>query len=59
MSVCQLFCFVVIQVGYEIVRINGLTLSEVTHEEAVNLLKIKKTMTVVVKGAIERVTDND
>ena len=42
-------CF--LQVGYEIIRINGLILTEVTHEEALNLLGLKKnTLTLVVKG---------
>ena len=43
--------YIFLKVGYEIVRINGLTLTEVTHEEALNLLRLKKNMlTLVVKG---------
>ena len=37
------------QVGDEIVRINGLILSESTHEEVANILKLKKSLTLTVK----------
>ena len=39
-----------IQVGDEIIRINGLILSESTHEEVVNLIKLKKTLTLTIRG---------
>ena len=43
---CLLVCC---QVGDEIVRVNGLILSESTHEEVVNVIKNKKSLTLTVK----------
>lgn len=31
-------------------RVNGLTLVEATHEEVVNLIKLRKTLTLTLKG---------
>ena len=44
--VCLFFWF---QIGDEIVRINGLILSESTSEEVVNIIKLKKSLTLTVK----------
>ena len=41
---------IIMQVGDEIVRINGLILSESTHEEVVNLIRLKKTLTLTLRG---------
>jgi len=38
------------QPGDELVRVNGLTLVEATHEEVVNLIKLRKTLTLTLKG---------
>ena len=43
--------YVWLKVGDEIIRINGLILTESTHEEAVNLIKLKKTLTLTLRGA--------
>ena len=40
------------QPGDEIVRVNGLTLSHATHEEVVNLVKLKKTLLLTCKCKI-------
>ncbi len=39
-----------LKVGDEVVRVNGLILSESTHEEVCNLIKLKKTLTLTVRG---------
>ncbi len=39
-----------LKVGDEIVRINGLILSEATHEEVTNLIKLKKSLILTVRG---------
>ena len=39
-----------LKVGDELLRINGLILSESTHEEVVNILRLKKTLTLTLKG---------
>ncbi len=39
-----------LQAGDEVVRVNGLTLSQATHEEVVNLLRLKKTLTLSLRG---------
>ena len=44
------FCGVCIQAGDQIVRVNGLILSESTHEEFLNLMKLRKTYTLTLKG---------
>ena len=41
---------IIMQVGDEIVRINGLILSESTHEEVVNLIRLKKTLTLTLRA---------
>lgn len=38
------------QAGDEVVRVNGLTLTHATHEEVVNLVKLKKTLTLSLRG---------
>ena len=38
------------QTGDELVRVNGLTLVEATHEEVVNLIKLRKTLTLTLKS---------
>ena len=38
------------QVGDEVLRVNGLTLVDAIHEEVVNLIKLKKTLTLTVRG---------
>lgn len=38
------------QPGDELVRVNGLTLSQATHEEVVNLIKLKKTLLLTCKS---------
>ncbi|XP_064400082.1 harmonin-like isoform X2 [Halichondria panicea] len=38
-----------LKVGDEVVRVNGLILSESTHEEVCNLIKLKKTLTLTVR----------
>ena len=38
------------KVGDEIIRINGLILSESTHEEVVNIIRLKKTLTLTLRG---------
>ena len=38
------------QPGDQIVRLNGLTLSECTHEEFVSLVRQKKSLILAIKG---------
>ena len=40
------------QAGDELVRINGLTLANATHEEVVSLIKLKRTLTLTLKGLL-------
>lgn len=44
-----------LKMGDEIVRVNGLTLSQSTHEETVNLIKLKKTLTLTVRGLCKKI----
>ena len=44
------FCGAYLQAGDQIVRVNGLVLSETTHEEFLNLMKLRKTYTLTLKG---------
>jgi len=38
------------QVGFEITRVNGFTLSESTHDEVINLIKMKRKLLLSCKG---------
>lgn len=38
-----------VQVGDEIVRINGYSISSCTHEEVINLIRTKKTVSIKVR----------
>jgi len=38
------------QVGFEITRVNGFTLSESTHDEVINLMKMKRKLLLSCKG---------
>ena len=49
---CHFPAHVLIQPGDEIVRVNGLTLSHATHEEVVNLIKLKKTLLLTCRSKL-------
>ena len=46
---CACTCCGLPQVGDEVIRINGLILSESTHEEVVSIMTHKKSLTLTVK----------
>ena len=51
--ICIVFLHIFVvrtQAGDQIVRVNGLVLSETTHEEFLNLMKLRKTYTLTLKG---------
>ena len=43
-------CFITQQVGFEITRVNGFTLSDSTHDEVINLMKMRRKLLLSCKG---------